>query len=99
MCELVTVRVTCPQIFHSDFDLFEESDDILAHVCQTDNDVVVVDVAESGVVPALPSGLFQDQIPAVHSRKKILVFSETAKETLQRLKHLSVSITHFYKGA
>ena len=56
-------------------------------MCQTDNDVVVVDVAESGVVPALPSGLFQDQIPAVHSRKKILVFSETAKETLQRLKH------------
>lgn len=47
---------------------------------QADNDVVVVDVAESGVVSALPPGLLQHQIPAVHGGHKILVFSETAKE-------------------
>lgn len=49
-------------------------------MCQTDNDVVVVDVAESGVVSALPPGLVQDQIPAVHSGQEILVLSETAKQ-------------------
>ncbi len=53
-------------------------------MCQTDNDVVVVDVAESGVVSALPPGLVQDQIPAVHSRQEILVLSETAKERLHK---------------
>lgn len=43
---------------------------------QPDNYVVVVEVAESGVVPALPSGLVQHQIPAVHSGKEVLVLSE-----------------------
>lgn len=57
--------VTCKDQFHSD--LFEESGDILAHMCQADNDIVVVDVAESGVVSALSPGLVQNQIPAVHS--------------------------------
>ena len=51
---------------------------------QADNDVVVVDVAESGVVSALPPGLLQDQIPAVHSGQEILVLSETAKGKLQK---------------
>lgn len=85
LCALVTVRVTCPHPFNSNSDLFEKSDDILAHVCQTDNDVVVVDVTESGVVSALPPGLLQDQIPAVHSGHEILVLSETAKERQCRL--------------
>lgn len=71
--------VTCSHPFYSHSDLFEKSDDILAYVRQPDNDVVVVDVAESGVVPALTSGLVQDQIPAVHSGNKILVFSENAR--------------------
>lgn len=65
--------------FNSSSDLFEESDDILAHVRQTDNDVVVVDVAERGVVSALPPGLLQDQIPAVHSGHEVLVLSERAE--------------------
>lgn len=47
---------------------------------QADNDVVVVDVAEGGVVSALPPSLVQDQIPAVHSGQQILVLSETAEE-------------------
>lgn len=69
-----------PHSFNSDSDLFEKPDDILAHVRQADNDVVVVDVAESGVVFALTPGLIQDQIPAVHSGQEILVFPETAME-------------------
>lgn len=76
----MTVRVTCPHPVNSVSDLFKESDDILAHVCQTDNDVVVVDVAERSVVSALPPGLVQHQIPAVHSGHQILVLSETHKE-------------------
>lgn len=68
-------RWRCPRPLESDSDLFEESDDILAHVCQTHNHVVVVDVSESGVVPALPPGVLQHQIPAVHRRQQVLVFS------------------------
>lgn len=75
MTVCVSNRVACPPLFNSDSDLFEKSDDILAHVCQTDNDVVVIDVAQSGVVSALPPGLLQDQIPAVHSGHEILVLS------------------------
>lgn len=69
-------RVARPRPLSADSDLFEKSDDILAHVRQPDNDVVVVDVAESGVVSALPPGLLQDQIPAVHGGHQILVLSE-----------------------
>lgn len=47
---------------------------------QPDNDIVVVDVAEGGVVFALPPGLLQNQIPAVHSGHQILVLSETARK-------------------
>lgn len=70
--------MACPRPPSSDSDLFEKSDDILAHVRQPDNDIVVVDVAEGGVVSALPPGLLQNQIPAVHGRHQILVLSETA---------------------
>lgn len=73
-------RVACPCPRSSDSDLFEKSDDILAYVRQPDNDIVVVDVAEGGVVPALPPGLLQNQIPAVHGGHQILVFSETAQK-------------------
>lgn len=82
MCVLVTVRGAWPHSFNSHSDLFEKSDDIFTHVRQTDNDVVVVDVAECGVVFALASGLIQDQIPAVHSGEEILIFPETAREIL-----------------
>lgn len=58
---------------NSSSDLFEEPDDILAYVRQAHNDVVVVDVAERGVVSALPPRLLQHQIPAVHSGHEILV--------------------------
>lgn len=63
-------------------------------MCETDNDVVVVDVAEGGMVSALPPSLVQDQIPAVNSGKEILVLSETEKE-----RHWSISVTNFYKAA
>lgn len=43
---------------------------------QPDNDIVVVDVAEGGVVSALPPGLLQNQIPAVDGGHQILVLSE-----------------------
>lgn len=91
------VTVACPHPFNSDSDLFEKSDDILAHVCQTDNDVVVVDVAESGVVSALPPGLVQDQIPAVHSGQEIVVLPETAKERLHN-DEKGGPLTKFYKA-
>lgn len=70
----------CPRPLSSDSDLFEKSDDILAHMRQPDNDIVVVDVAESGVVSALPPGLLQNQIPTVHGGHQILVLSETARK-------------------
>lgn len=60
---------------HSSSDLFEESDDIFAYVRQADNDVVVVDVAERGVVAALTPRLVQHQVPAVHRRQEVLVLS------------------------
>lgn len=96
LCALVPDRVTYPHPFNQDSDLFEKSDDILAHVCQTDNDVVVVDVAESGVVSALPPGLVQNQIPAVHSGHEILVLSETAKKRFGY--HLFIVAMLLYKG-
>lgn len=79
-----------PRPLRSDSDLFEKSDDILAHVSQPDNHIVVVDVAEGGVVSALPPGLIQNQIPAVHGGHQILVLSETGRkktELVQKKKH------------
>lgn len=61
-------------------DLFKESDDILAHVSQTDNDVVVVDVAQGAVVSALPPRLIQHQTPAVHSGQEVLVLPGAAEQ-------------------
>ena len=40
---------------------------------QPDNDVVVVDVAERGVVAALAPRLVQHQVPAVHRGQQVLV--------------------------
>lgn len=74
---------------NSSSDLFEEPDDILAHVRQADNDIVVVDVAERGVVSALPPRLLQHQIPAVHSGHEVLVSSEI--ERRRRKRRLGVS--------
>ena len=45
---------------------------------QADNDVVVVDVAERGVVAALASRLVQNQVPAVHRGQQVLVLPGTA---------------------
>lgn len=47
-------------------DLFKEANDIIADLCQADNDVVDVDVVERGVVSAFSSCLVQNQVPAVH---------------------------------
>lgn len=60
-------------------DLLKEADDVLADLRQADNDIVGVDVAEGGVVPALPPRLGQHQIPAVYRRQKVLVFPEEQK--------------------
>lgn len=68
------------RLSHWGSDLFEQSEDILSNMRQADNDVVVVDVAESCVVSALSPGLVQDQIPAVHSGEEILIFPETMRE-------------------
>lgn len=46
--------------------LFKESNDIFTDLSQSHDDVIGVDVTESGVISALPSGLVQDQVPAVH---------------------------------
>lgn len=88
----------CPRPPISASDLFEKSDDILAHVRQPDNDVVVVDVAEGGVVSALPPRLLQDQIPAVHGGHQILVLSERARRRtsgsqIQQQKHLAAVVS------
>lgn len=77
---LSSAMAACACPFNSSSDLFKKSNDVLAHVRQTHNDVVVVDVAESGMVPALPSGLVQDQIPAVDSGEEILVLSANTQE-------------------
>lgn len=69
---------------NSSSDLFKEPDDILAHVCQPDNDVVVVDVAERGVVSALAPRLLQHQIPAVHSGHEVLVPSRMERRRRER---------------
>lgn len=57
-------------------DLLEEADDVLADLRQAYNDIVGVDVAEGGVVAALPPRLGQHQIPAVYGGQKVLVFPE-----------------------
>lgn len=54
-------------------DLFEKSDDILSDVCQADNDVIVVEVAEGSMVSALSPRLVQNEVPAVHCRQQVLV--------------------------
>lgn len=61
-------------------DLLKEADDVLADLCQAHNDIVGVDVAEGGVVPALPPGLGQQQVPAVYRGQKVLVFPEELKK-------------------
>lgn len=59
--------------------LFEESDDILIDLWEADNDVVHEDVIEGGMVSALPPGLMQDQIPAVHGWEEVLVLPVETK--------------------
>lgn len=54
--------------------LFEEPDDILADLRQPDDDIVHEDVIQGGVVSALPTGLCQNQVPAVHGGKEVLIF-------------------------
>lgn len=54
--------------------LFEEPDDILTDLRQPDDDIVHEDVIQGGVVSALPTGLRQNQVPAVHRRKEVLIF-------------------------
>lgn len=54
--------------------LFEEPDDILTDLRQPDDDIVHEDVIQGGVVSALPTGLRQNQVPAVHRGKEVLIF-------------------------
>lgn len=61
-------------------DLLKEADDVLADLRQAYNDIVGVDVAEGGVVPALPPRLGQHQIPAVYRGQQVLVFPEEHKK-------------------
>lgn len=49
--------------------LFKEPDDILADLRQPDDDIVHEDVVQGGVISALPPGLRQNQVPAVHRGK------------------------------
>lgn len=46
-------------------DLLEQSDDILADLGQTEDDIVGVDVAESGMVTTFSPRLVQHQVPTV----------------------------------
>lgn len=57
-----------------DTDLFKEANDIIADLCQPDDDVVDVDVVECGMVSAFSACLIQNQVPAVHRREEVLVF-------------------------
>lgn len=54
--------------------LLEQADDIVADLHQAHNDVVGVDVAERGMITALPPHLVQYQVPAVHRGQEVLVF-------------------------
>lgn len=42
-------------------------------MCQADNDVIVVEVAEGSMVSALSPRLVQNEVPAVHCRQQVLV--------------------------
>lgn len=54
--------------------LLKQADDIFADLRQAHDDVVGVDVAECGVITALPPHLVQHQVPAVHRGQEVLVF-------------------------
>lgn len=54
--------------------LLEQADDIFADLHQAHDDVVGVDVAERGMITALPPHLVQHQVPAVHRGQEVLVF-------------------------
>lgn len=48
--------------------LLEEAPWVLTDLCKAGNDVVEVEVRQSGVVAALPLHLLQQQVPAIHRR-------------------------------
>ena len=59
--------------------LFEKPCGVLADLHEPHDDVVEVDVAERGVILALPPHLVQQQVPAVHWGQQVLVFPETRR--------------------
>lgn len=54
--------------------LFKEPDDILTDLRQPDDDIVHEDVIQGGMISALSTGLCQNQVPAVHRGKQVLIF-------------------------
>lgn len=56
--------------------LFKEPDDILTDLRESDNDIVHEDVIQGSMISALPPSLGQNQVPAVHGRKEMLIFPE-----------------------
>ena len=48
--------------------LLEEASRVLADLCKPWDDIVEVEVRQSGAVPALPLHLKQQQVPAVRRR-------------------------------
>ena len=58
------------------FALFKHPGGVLAYLHEPHDDIVQIDVTQSGVVFALSSHLVQEQIPAVHWRQQVLVFLE-----------------------
>lgn len=59
----------------SECHLFEEASWVLADLGEAWDDVVEVEIAESGVVSTLSLHLSQEKVPAVDWRQDVLLFS------------------------
>lgn len=59
----------------SSSNLLEQTCGVLTDLHEAHDDIVEVNITQSGVVFTLPSYLVQQQIPAVHGRQEVLVFS------------------------
>lgn len=74
--------------------LFEEPDDILTDLRQPDNNIVHEDVIQGGVVSALPTGLRQNQVPAVHGGKEVLIFPRELWKKVNQKGQVNTSKRH-----
>lgn len=57
-------------------DFFEQAEDVLTDLGQTEDHIVGVEVAEGGMVTALSPRLVQHQVPAVYWGQQVLVLPE-----------------------